>query len=411
MKDYNISLVFKSKQNSKSLVLLRVNSRLVKGGRFQISTGVNAPTHKEIKYTKEITKTITAFEDSFDSFPKNVIRDPGVLRSKINEILFPFADQAKPQKKQLTVAEFVHDQIEKYTVSKKVTSGTIKNWKSLYNNIVWFDKNVTFENVSLTWIENFQHWMKTPHRIYGTRTYNLGKRIKSNGISHDTSMKYIKALKRMLRQAEKSDLNFNVNQGYLKLDVEKRSKDTKYSGVYLSIEEQRQLSNLVLAESKALVRDWILIACSTGQRYSDWDKLRPENVLNTKEGNVIELIQQKTKTKVSIPVGKTVQAIWDKYPKGMKLLSDNAIRTTIKLLCKTIGLDEVIESKPKYKHIGTHIGRYSFVSNSIDQGIPDKTIMAITGHYNKTVFLKYLKLSQKDLALEANKFPMFNQAL
>jgi hypothetical protein len=116
-------------------------------------------------------------------------------------------------------------------------------------------------------------------------------------------MKYIKGLKRMLRQAEKSDLSFKVNQGYLKMDIEKRTKDTKYSGVYLSIIEQRQLNNLVLSANKALVRDWVLIACSTGQRYSDWDKLRPENITHTADGDVIEFTQQKTKAKVAVPVG------------------------------------------------------------------------------------------------------------
>ena len=125
----------------------------------------------------------------------------------------------------------------------------------------------------------------------------------------------------------------------------------------------------------------------------------------------LELTQQKTKTEVAIPISETVKRIWVKYPNGMRLPSDNNVRNVIKELCKTIGLDEEIDGKPKYKHIGTHIGRYSLVSNGIDQDIPERTLMAITGHFDKVMFEKYLHITQQKLAEKAKSYPMFSEAL
>lgn len=414
MEKYKVNFVFKKKEGNKSsLVLFRANSKLIKGGRFQISTGETLRTDKPIKVNNSMKDVESAFKDAFENhYTGNELRYPKDLKILVNNILYPYLEESKPTKRLPTITEFVKSEIDKNHIrtKNKVTEGTVKNWKSLYNNLMWYDKSITFENASLSWIESFHEWLLKPHDISGTRSYNQGRKLKSQGVSEETAWKYIKGLKRMLKKAERNP-DIKVNQDYKKLEKEERSKETKYSGVYLSIEEQRQLKNLVLSPSRSLVRDWVLIACSTGQRYSDWDKLRPENITHTVDGDVIEFIQQKTKAKVAVPVGKTVWVIWEKYPKGMKLPSDQQVRTVIKELCKTIGLTDDIAGKPKYKHIGTHIGRYSFVSNSIDQDIPDKTIMAITGHFDKDVFSSYLKLTQAKLAKKAHDYPLFNQAL
>lgn len=421
MEKYKLSFVFKNPNETESLVLFRANSTFIRDSRFQMSTGArlktttNLKTHRPKGMMKKIEDTfIDVFQNQFTG---NDLRDPKELKALINDILHPHLAESRPQKKVDTVIDFIKNEIEKATINKTVTTGTIKNWKSLYNNISWYQKDVRFENITGSWIDDFRYWMQKEHSIIGTRAYNKGKRIKSKGISPDTAFKYIKGLKRMIRKAEMmkdQGTDYKVNSSYKNNEPQDRKnegKRTKYSGVYLSIEEQKQLKNLVLPESKALVRDWILIACSTGQRYSDWNKLTPENITATPDGDVIELRQQKTQTDVAIPVSKTVLEIWKKHTDGMPLPTDNSIRVVIKELCKTIGLTEEIDGKPKYKHIGTHIGRYSFVSNCIDQEVPDKTIMAITGHFDKDVFSKYLKLKQAKLASKASNYSLFNEAL
>ncbi|MDA0195919.1 MAG: site-specific integrase [Bacteroidetes bacterium] len=413
MASYKPSFVFKNKADE-SLVLFRANSKFIRGGRFQISTGQRAKT-KGFKPTTEMKKVEAAFADAFDNHHTgNELREPARLKELVTNILFPDLAEARPQKREMTVAEFIADFIERE--SDTVSEGTVKNWKSLYNNLMWYDKHIRFSEVSETWIKDFKRWLRGEHKITGTRGYNKGKKLVSSGINEQTAWKYVRNLRKMLKAADDDDEHdYKVNPGYKKYKRSKKdqdeSKGSKYSGVYLSIEEQKSLKNLVLSENKALVRDWILIACSTGQRYSDWNKLRPENVTTTPQGDIIELTQQKTNAEVAIPMSETVKRIWSKYPDGMKLPSDNHIRIVIKELCKTISLDNVIESKPKYKHIGTHIGRYSFISNGIDQNIPERTLMAITGHFDKAVFSQYLHITQQKLAEKAKSYPMFSEAL
>jgi len=413
MASYKPSFVLKNSKDEISLVLFRANSKFIRGGRFQISTGQRVKK-KRFKPTSEMKKVEAAFADAFDNHhTANELREPAGLKKLVTDILFPDLAEAKPQKREMTVAEFVADFIERE--SDTVSEGTVKNWKSLYNNLIWYDKHIKFGEVSETWIKDFKRWLMKGHTIIGTRSYNRGKKLTSKGIDLSTAWKYVRNLKKMLKAADDSENDFKVNQGYKKIKMtQKESSEislNKYNGVYLSFEEQKLLKNLILSDNKALVRDWVLIACSTGQRYSDWNKIRPENVVNTAKGEVIEFTQQKTKADVAIPVTPTLKAIWAKYPSGMRLPSDNNIRITIKELCESIQLNEEINGRPKYEHIGTHIGRYSFVSNGIRGNIPDHVLMAITGHYDKKMFKKYLRITQRDLVEKANEYPMFSEAL
>ena len=60
MASYKPSFVFKSSKEEKSLILFRANSKLIKGGRFQISTGKSAKT-KNFKPTADMKRVEAAF--------------------------------------------------------------------------------------------------------------------------------------------------------------------------------------------------------------------------------------------------------------------------------------------------------------------------------------------------------------
>ena len=49
------------------------------------------------------------------------------------------------------------------------------------------------------------------------------------------------------------------------------------------------------------------------------------------------------------------------------------------------------ENIPFYKRISSHTARRSFITIMLNQGVPAKVIMSITGHTSLSVFIAYYK--------------------
>ncbi len=61
---------------------------------------------------------------------------------------------------------------------------------------------------------------------------------------------------------------------------------------------------------------------------------------------------------------------------------------------------DVIGEYPKWKLVSSHIGRRSFATNNYGR-VPTSYLIHITGHSSEAQFLKYIKKSAKDIALDA----------
>ena len=155
------------------------------------------------------------------------------------------------------------------------------------------------------------------------------------------------------------------------------------------------------------IRDWFLLLCWTGCRYSDLDKLSKEYIRN----DLFQFRQQKTNNIVAIPLHPTVKKILKKYNGEIPApISNQKFNAGLKEAMRIIGIDETIKIKhtiggvleeedyKKYELISSHTGRRSFASNAYLAGIPSITIMKITGHKTESAFLKYIKITPEEHA-------------
>jgi integrase len=90
------------------------------------------------------------------------------------------------------------------------------------------------------------------------------------------------------------------------------------------------------------------------------------------------------------------------------------MNTFLHELCKLAGFDEPIrityyrgnerfdEIKPKYKVIGTHTGRRSFICNALGMGISPQVVMKWTGHNDYKAMKPYIDVCD-DIKEEAMK--------
>jgi integrase len=160
------------------------------------------------------------------------------------------------------------------------------------------------------------------------------------------------------------------------------------------------------------IRDLFIVACSTGLRFSDFGDIKPENIKRTKEGEFIEIIQEKMKRHVVAPINATVKTIVSKYnnvlPTAPSNQKFNDYIKEVAQLCTSLqdietlayvkGGKNIEESLERWKLISSHTGRRTFASNAFERGVPTKVIMAITDHKSEKAFMAYIKTSKRKQA-------------
>lgn len=186
--------------------------------------------------------------------------------------------------------------------------------------------------------------------------------------------------------------------------------DEEVTAVFLSMTEITRIyyfENLTRLQKE--IRDYFIIGCLTGLRYSDYSRLNETNF--DRNTNTIRIKTQKTGAVVSIPMHRFVREIVQKY--NYNLPDQRCIQyfnRTVKEICKKVGLDEPIlwertvgtdvvkKELPKWELISSHTARRSFATNMFLLNIPTYRIMLITGHKSESSFFKYIRVTREENA-------------
>lgn len=179
--------------------------------------------------------------------------------------------------------------------------------------------------------------------------------------------------------------------------------------IYLS-EEELQRIKMTIMPNRYLenVRDLFLLACYTGVRSQDYDKLNKDSLINN--GKMLKIRTEKTDEEVIIPLHPVAKSILEKYSGTPRVISNQKFNEYIKDVCRIVGLTEkttitrtsggkkIRITKPKHDFVSSHTARRSFATNAYKAGLPTLAIMAITGHRTEKVFLKYVKVTKEEHA-------------
>ncbi|MDO8366896.1 MAG: tyrosine-type recombinase/integrase [Saprospiraceae bacterium] len=230
--------------------------------------------------------------------------------------------------------------------------------------------------------------------------------------------KIVSTLKTILREADKREISpaLKYKSDWVQVSREEPAK------IYLTEEELDKIAALDLSTNARLdrVRDLFLLGCFTGLRYSDYRSLKLENLVIKNGRQYIDILTQKTRQRVVIPLRKIVVDMLQKYngvpPQG---ITNQKANEYLKELGTLSGLDQAIlvtsfrggkridQIFKKYQLITTHTARRSFASNAFKAGVPVKSIMQLTGHKTEKEFYKYIRLSGEEHAELIAENPFF----
>ena len=197
------------------------------------------------------------------------------------------------------------------------------------------------------------------------------------------------------------DRDYHSNKDYQHNHFAAKKK-IKNEIVTLTEEELNRIYNLDLTKIPRLerVRDLFCFGSFTGQRWSDIENFRREDIQN---GFWI-FESYKTKEMMKIPFKGFISPALDilkKYDYELPQISPQKFNDYIKEVGKEAEINEQVTirrssgkqrieiKKPKYSFMASHMARRSFVTILLQKGLPPTTIMKLTGHKDLKTLMKY----------------------
>ncbi|WBO86286.1 phage integrase SAM-like domain-containing protein [Hymenobacter yonginensis] len=139
-------------------------------------------------------------------------------------------------------------------------------------------------------------------------------------------------------------------------------------------------------------RDKFLLCAYTGLRISDAERLAPEHI----HGDLLKIEAGKTGILCYIPF------LDDEVLKPVELVRRYAGQGLATCLPTTYDLDSYLPHLAQLAgitrlHVTSRIGRKTFVTTRIYQGVPRSQVMLATGHQTEKSFLRYLGTNEQEL--------------
>jgi integrase len=362
------------------------------------------PQHQE--FNRRITEIRATIESIFNRYKnENASEDPepATLKKLIDAELKP---ETITRKEQVTFLSYFQNFIDRSLSGTRIKKGnasagtvynTNKGYITTFRHIETFaaqwNKVLDFTTIDLEFYNDYTKYLTFTAKLSTNTIGDHIKRIKT--VLHDAT-------------ANAATLGIVVNQAFTSPYFNKTKEQT--DSIYLTEIELQAIADIDLSGNKRLeqVRDLFLIGCYTGQRYSDWHKITPNQV----KAGIIEITQQKTGKKIAVPMHPAVIDIFNKYNGNLpRTLSNQKMNDYIKEVAQMVPELKKIESKTitkagqkvttnfeKWQLVSTHTARRTFATLEYLAGTPTVTIMALTGHTTETAFLRYIKLTPNEHA-------------
>ena len=359
----------------------KVNPKFWNKDRLKVKETISEKNHQHIN--KELVEIEKVAYKMFNSFTETFKRKPNSeeLKNLIEQEYFQNNPMFKKVDKK-TILDYFDDYIE--TIKSTTAHTTVQKYKQAK--------------------ENFKDFQKDKKRIYNTEMIDLKFRneyveylIETKKYAPTTVYRKMKFLRTVLYFIENLGIKVNPflhNSRFL-------TKDIEVDNIALSENEIDEIERLDLSDNKRLeqVRDLFLVACYTGQRFSDLNKINQSNII---DDEYIAIRQQKTNEQLTLPLLKVVKTILVKYSYKLPKISNVKFNEYIKevaKLCETLNKQYNGDNKKvRWQMISSHTARRTFVTLNYGKGVDLDTLKLGTGHKQTKTLQTYIKMNDKQKA-------------
>ena len=288
----------------------------------------------------------------------------------------------------------------------KRTIQTGKNIKERYSE----GTIKTYKNFQVTWDEFEKEtgirfkWSQMNKQFYD----DLNQYLNHKDYKKNTAGKIIKSFKVIAQSA----LDDNIHQNTEFRKPYFKTLTAKVDNIYLTLDELAYIENFdqFINETWEKARDIFLLGCYTALRFSDLKRINKDHIQSTNTGFKLNIITQKTKEKVIIPLKPAAISILEKYNFKPPKIEEQTVNRLIKEIAKNAGIYSLIEQRetiggqtkiqttPKFNLITTHTARRTGATQMYISKIDLIQIMKITGHTTESNFMKYICITKEEAA-------------
>ena len=271
---------------------------------------------------------------------------------------------------QISMLDVAHGTRNHYRVSVAalVESGAMRRWKDL-----------TLENV-----HKFDAYLHTIKKHQTDAEVKANKPIEY--ISQATVRNYHKDIKALLARALKFGLIIANPYDRMKGEIKRGDKETVE---FLTDAERDRIEELTINDSMlATVRDVFVFQCYTGMAYSDAMAFSLDKC--QQDGDRLTYSAPRVKTGVTfyIRVLPKALAIAQKYGGRLPQVADQTCNANLKTIANVTGIT---------KRLTTHVGRHTFATWMLRNGVPIEHLRKMLGHRKITQTQRYAKLLPMDV--------------
>jgi site-specific recombinase XerD len=265
-------------------------------------------------------------------------------------------DEHNADLEKLLDKDFVRATLTKYKTVRKKTAE--------YIEFRFKKPDVYLESIDYSFVTGLEMYLKTEDKI-----------------EHNTAMRYIKNLKKII--------NLAVNHQWMSHNPFNLFKCTynKVNRVELEWEEINQLAAYNFNVKRlAEVRDTFLFCCYTGYAFVDVDKLTPQHVVTGADGVTwIKTTRTKTAIEANVPLIPPAIRIIENRVRPVK--SNQQMNAYLKEIGDLAGIEKVLT---------THIARHTFATTvTLENDVPLETVSKMLGHTKLTTTQIYAKMKDK----------------
>lgn len=284
-----------------------------------------------------------------------------------HRMLLEVFDEHNADLEKLLDKDFVRATLTKYKTVRKKTA----------EYILWRYKkpDVYLESIDYSFVTGLEMYLKTEDKI-----------------EHNTAMRYIKNLKKII--------NLAVNHQWMSHNPFNLFKCTynKVNRVELEWEEIHQLAEYNFKVKRlAEVRDTFLFCCYTGYAFVDVDKLTPQHVVTGTDGVTwIKTTRTKTAIEANVPLIPQAIEIIERYAGHDTRLIENRLLPVKSNQKMNAYLKEIGDLAGIEKVLTTHIARHTFATTvTLENDVPLETVSKMLGHTKLTTTQIYAKMKDK----------------
>ena len=343
------------------------------------------------KGTKEEAKSLNNYLDILRNkvyeAQRNLIED----NEQVTALLLRNGVQGKAKKQYslLKVFEFHNSQMASEVNNKHYAPATIKRYNTTLKHIKAYifykygTSDLFLSQLNHEFVTGLEHYFKVVKKC-----------------NHNTSIKYIKNLRKIINLAYKNDwIRKDPFAGFtVKIKPVKRE--------YLTDEELGKIENLKIAIPRLeTVRDIFVFSCYTGFSYTDVESLTSHNIRKGIDGELwIFTDRIKTTTKSNVPLLPIALDIIEKYKDHPVAVNNDKLLPVISNQKLNAYLKEIADLAGINKNMTFHLARHTFATTvTLSNDVPIETVSEMLGHKSIRTTQIYAKVIEKKVSKDMNR--------